>query len=541
MRLLHWVGLLVGAAVGLTVFGRQAPDPSRVVLLGNANSKESVELGHWYARVRGIPEQNLILLPMPESEGIVRSDFEKKILVPLQRRLQEEGWLDGIRRGDRIEALAHRVGHLVLLRGVPLRVEHADKALTWDEQIALAPNLFEAASVDSELALLPAGFWPTRFAVPNPVFRKAEPLAFDLNRILKVTRLDGPSNRAIQRVVEDGIAAERRGLTGRAYIDIGGPVPEGDSWLRECANIVDRLGFDLAVHDQPGLMPVDWRFDAAAIYFGWYAPAPRGAVAQPGLRFMPGAIAFHLHSFSGETVRSDKTAWLGPLVARGASITFGNVAEPRLQFSHYPHEILGRLAEGWCLGDAAAAGTPVFSWQGVVLGDPLYTPFKRPLSEQVGELSQLPPELAVWVAVRQSRLLVRQGKADEALVLLGEHEASHPALASTLALGELQVQLGERDKARETLVKLAGLRDFTAVSWPAGVRAARLMESVEAWESAARLHEALAGQGSIDPKVRAGILESALPVADKLGQPRLRDRWLKQVLELRPPPKPVSQ
>ncbi len=41
-----------------------------------------------------------------------------------------------------------------------------------------------------------------------------------------------------------------------------------------------------------------------AIYAGWYDGDVSGPFAAPKVEFMPGAFAYHLHSFSADTLRS---------------------------------------------------------------------------------------------------------------------------------------------------------------------------------------------------------------------------------------------
>ena len=41
-----------------------------------------------------------------------------------------------------------------------------------------------------------------------------------------------------------------------------------------------------------------------AIYCGWYDENVSGPFTLPKVEFMPGAFAYHLHSFSAATLRS---------------------------------------------------------------------------------------------------------------------------------------------------------------------------------------------------------------------------------------------
>jgi hypothetical protein len=112
----------------------------------------------------------------------------------------------------------------------------------------------------------------------------------------------------------------------------------------------------------------------AALYFGWYSEQPTGAVAQSGFRFLPGAVAFHLHSFSANSVRDGVHWWAGPLLTHGAAAVLGNVYEPYLGLTTHFDDFAERLAAGMTLAESAYAATPGLSWMNDVIGDPLYRP-----------------------------------------------------------------------------------------------------------------------------------------------------------------------
>jgi len=42
-----------------------------------------------------------------------------------------------------------------------------------------------------------------------------------------------------------------------------------------------------------------------ALYYGWYAGNVAGPFSQPGFKFVPGAIAAHIHSYSAATLRDE--------------------------------------------------------------------------------------------------------------------------------------------------------------------------------------------------------------------------------------------
>jgi tetratricopeptide (TPR) repeat protein len=168
------------------------------------------------------------------------------------------------------------------------------------------------------------------------------------------------------------------------------------------------------------------------------------------LRFLPGAVAFHLHSFSAATLHSTTKQWAGPLVARGATITFGNVAEPFLRYSTRPDLFVATLLRGEQAGEAYASATPAWSWQSVLIGDPLYRPFKVTLEKQLELLdaSETGADTVLngaWrdgVLLRQANLLVAQRKTAKAVNALAAAVRKHPTPALRLALARRAMHPG---------------------------------------------------------------------------------------------------
>ena len=102
-------------------------------------------------------------------------------------------------------------------------------------------------------------------------------------------------------------------------------------------------------------------------------------------------------------------------MAHGVTATLGNVFEPYPQYSPRPDLLLHALSQGRNFGDAAYYALPALSWQSVVIGDPLYRPFKVTLEQQEQARDPLPAALAPYVLTRRAALLVREGKPADAI------------------------------------------------------------------------------------------------------------------------------
>jgi hypothetical protein len=80
-----------------------------VLVISNAAMKESVYLGRYYAKKRGIPEESIVELPLPATETITRDEFNNRLHFPLKKEFDK-----------RPDLLSKRV--YVLMYGVPLSI-----------------------------------------------------------------------------------------------------------------------------------------------------------------------------------------------------------------------------------------------------------------------------------------------------------------------------------------------------------------------------------------------------------------------------------
>jgi len=363
-----------------------ADDPAaRVVILANSRQAESVQLAQFYAAQRGVPEANVVALPMPEDESITWRRFIDQVWQPVQDELYRRGWIEGL-AGDLLDGYTrrrcaptgHRISYLVVCRGVPLRI-YNDPILLEAAPARKVPEAFNKneAAVDSELSLLATPGAEITGWVANPLFGREGSPNLEGEQVVKVSRLDGPTWESARQLVVSALAAERQGLKGRYYVDEGGRDKEGDAWLEGAAAELRRLGFEGETETSALTFAPTAPFDAPLFYFGWYERDLNGPFSREGFTFPAGAVAVHIHSFSAQTLRSVTTGWCGPFVARGVTATVGNVFEPFLDYTHRPDLLMRALGQGSRFGDAVYYALPVLSWQGVAIGDPLYRPFKR--------------------------------------------------------------------------------------------------------------------------------------------------------------------
>jgi uncharacterized protein (TIGR03790 family) len=389
-----------------------------VVVVYNRNLPESRTVAMFYARMRHVPEKQIYGFSLPTNEIILRGDFHDLLQVPLAQKLASDGlWkfgkislpaANGLPSRSVQCVVASKIRYAVLCYGVPLRIAadpYVDEAQDPSIPAMLQNN---GAAVDSELAWLPLIKNKERLSGPmmNWAYGTTNVAALNpTNGILLVTRLDGPTADIAIGLIKKSLEAEQNGLWGRAYFDARGITNTayklGDDWMLASAELCAGLGFDTVVDDKPETFRADFPMSQIAIYAGWYAQDADGPFAQPTVEFMPGAFAYHLHSYSANTLRSTVKNWCGPLLAKGATCTMGCVDEPSIQFTPNVAVFLSRwTANHFTFGEAAWAAQAALSWQTTVIGDPLYCPFSKEPKELNAELVRAHSPLVEWSYVR---------------------------------------------------------------------------------------------------------------------------------------------
>ncbi|MFZ9201465.1 MAG: TIGR03790 family protein [Opitutales bacterium] len=487
-----------------------AIDPASVVVVSAKGDAESAQLAAEYAKLRGIPATNRIELEIPKAgrDTVSWRQYADTILNPLRAELLRRNLIAGElgATADELGRLplvlkgAPRARWIVLCRGLPWRIRRDNGP----DGKAMGPSQgSEAASVDSELCLLASVDTPPHGPRPNPWFGTkdgTEPK--DTGQLLRTARLDGPSLTAVLRSLKGMAEAERRGLRGRAYIDLGGPYPDGDTWFSRADAVCRALGFPTDVDKTKDLFGADARFDSPAIYLGWYSGSPKGKLAEPGAMLAPGAIALHLHSFSGQALRDSKRGWTAALVERGAALTFGNVDEPYLAFTVRPDLLLANLAAGETAGEAAWRATPAMSWMGVIVGDPLYRPFAHDLQAQMSDFGRQVEPAGAYAALRAAELM--RDRPEERRRLLLAALLRCPRLALLLELSQDAVSAGKDFGWDNRALPFLGQEDFGLV-----LSSARFLKAHGKATQATELYEEAARRMTADPARAKALRDEA--------------------------------
>lgn len=372
----------VALALILTAPIARADQPlaAATVVIYNKNAPDSVDLAKFYAQQRGIPHDHLVGLACPFDEEISRDDYDATIAVPLRKIFENRHWWTVRTIDQKKSVTATTIRFVAVIKGVPLKVRPAATPYPGDEPNAGPINSRNEASVDSELAVL--GYFSPQISglTANPYFQSFRAITeFENPTLLLVCRLDAPTGATVRRMITDAIAAERNGLWGRAYIDAARNTAPGfqigDKWMQDIQQQLHKVGIPVVFENTPAVFPEGYPMNDCALYYGWYAGGITGPFMQVDFRFAQGAVAVHIHSFSAMTLRDPGANWAGPLLARGATATLGNVYEPYLQLTHHLDIFNDRLLHGFTFAESAYMSLLGLSWVNVAVGDPLYRPY----------------------------------------------------------------------------------------------------------------------------------------------------------------------
>ena len=389
--------------------------PDQVFVVANKMAWNSVDLAKYYMKVRNIPADNLIQLKTTSDEICSREDYDKSIASPVRAFLEKN------------DPAGNRFHCLVTMYGVPLRVlapkltskeqeellglqkqleyirgqikkegrEQGDgglKSLREEEtrvtkEIDRVGKVFQGASVDSELALVREDHYSLDGWLPNKYYLgyRGKEIKNMPGKAMLVSRLDGPSEKIVRRIIDDSLIAEKEGLKGKAYFDarysdpgdkeVSGSSAVYDRAIHSAAHLVEKNGRMPVVVDsqerlfQPGECP------DAALYCGWYS---YGHYID-AFTWVRGAVGYHIASAECTTLKSQGSqVWCKMMLEKGAAATIGPVSEPYLQAFPIPEVFFGLLIDGrLTLAECYALSNPFWSWQMVLIGDPLYRPFKN--------------------------------------------------------------------------------------------------------------------------------------------------------------------
>jgi uncharacterized protein (TIGR03790 family) len=256
----------------------------------------------------------------------------------------------------------------------------------WEEARLLYRDRKTAAAVDSELTLIMAGVYQAGGWLPNPFnlgYNRLPVINRVRARTLMVGRLDGPTPAIARRLVDDALAVEKTGLTGIFYLDARGLTGKaeigGYLWFEQhLIRLYDLLkkysDMKVILDKKPAVFPPG-SCSNAALYCGWYSPANY----VPAFKWNKGAVGYHVASYEATTLKKPgDNVWCKRMLEEGVAATLGPVTEPYLQSFPLPDRFFPLLMTGkLTLLEVYFLTIPQVSWMQILIGDPLYCPFKK--------------------------------------------------------------------------------------------------------------------------------------------------------------------
>jgi len=253
------------------------------------------------------------------------------------------------------------------------------------------------------------------------------------------------------------------------------------------------------------------------------------------VEFMPGAFAYHLHSYSAQTLRSTEQNWVGPLLNKGATITMGCVDEPYLVGTPNIAAFLDGFFVGFSFGEAAYAAQGWLSWQTTVVGDPLYRAFARRPDEQHHDLEKRQSKLIEWSHLRVVAMNQAIGTSiDDVIGYLEKTAVTKRSAVLTEKLADLywaKKQFADAFDTYEQVLKLD----------PTPQQKVRVMLGLAQKRSGYGLNAAACSlyqkfvQDFPDYPDLLAIYQRLLPLAQKLGNKDEIERCQQQIRRLSPP------
>jgi uncharacterized protein (TIGR03790 family) len=387
-------------------------EPAGILVVYNQNVPDSLPLARYYMEKRGIPQENLLGISVTDQEECHRGEYESKIALPIRNFLEKR------------KAARQPLHCIVTLYGVPLAIKDTplnikEKAFLMDlqgqvrllrfrleneqgekkeerkslkgkierlkRQLVVMGKMNKAAAVDSELALVRIAEYSLLGWLPNPHYLgyRSKKLKKVAEQVMMVSRLDGPSVQVVRRIIDDSLIAETAGLRGKAYFDARWPDPgkkklsgfaSFDRLLHRAAKNVKKSGAMKVVLDEKAALFQPGDCPEAALYCGWYSLARY----VDAFEWVPGAVGYHIASLECTTLKKpESTVWCKVMLEKGVAATIGPVGEPYVETFPPPDLFFRLLVEGrLTLVECFARSNPYLSWKMVLIGDPLYRPFR---------------------------------------------------------------------------------------------------------------------------------------------------------------------
>ncbi|HUV10936.1 MAG TPA: TIGR03790 family protein, partial [Acidimicrobiia bacterium] len=337
------------------------PDNERVLIVINTDSADSVEVGQYYKEMRNVPDENVVYVSIIPDTMTIEVMYNEQVRDEIVSHIQAHGLQD-------------KILYIVTTRGVPLTVLQLDTG---------ALNSLDSLLADLYGTVEPG--WGGEYGEDNPYYLDQKRFTASHGTVL-VSRLSGPSVEYAKGLVDRALYAEQHldVSSGKAWIDCRGDKPSlSNGYYCQAERYIETAGRRTAqegvetIIDTAGAMFPNGTCDNALFYYGWYSFHNFQPIFDGYLEV--GSVAWHLDSWSAYilTDPSDPN-WSVQMIMRGATVTAGSVCEPYTYSMQAGGIFYERFFRGYTTAESWWASIPNTHWRMVLVGDPLYAPFRDP-------------------------------------------------------------------------------------------------------------------------------------------------------------------
>ena len=346
------------------------PRAKSVLVVYNANAPESKSIADEYQKARGVPKENVLAVKVTASENISKAEYKSGVVDPIAKA---------------IDKLKSRIDFILLIRGLPIRLDHEyghsmDASLMVDahpKRKAAPLDWWPGPKVDgSSIQFDPQSV--EKYV--NQYGGSKEPFDSSKYAMYLVTRLDGYTVADARKLITNSIQAKP--LKGGFLLD---SAPERSSggygavqrWLDPAQTLLEKKEMRVQ-HDETALFIGDKTGLMGYASWGSNDPAFVPSIYH-SLKFAPGGIAETFVSTSGRTFRKTQggQSLIADLITQGVTGVKGYVSEP-YTFSLCRVDILfDNYTNGRNLAESFWSSTPLLKWKDIVIGDPLCAPYAK--------------------------------------------------------------------------------------------------------------------------------------------------------------------
>lgn len=337
----------------LPIAPSQGSEASRVLVIVNSNSPDSISIGSYYIKKRNVPHANLLMVDVPVSESIPDGDFAAKIIEPTRKA---------------IKASKTPIDYIVMTKFVPIVVKSgfSTDALLAGMDLAVSPiKKLDDATIRTCI---------------SPYFNKRESFSHAKFNLYLVTRLDGYTAADAKALVDNSITATAS--KGLFFFDQAGnrkqnSYGELDRELGQANDILITKGLTSKVDASDEYVCPD---EPLAGYASWGSNDGKFKIdAYHKLKFKPGAVCETFVSTSGRTFlpTTGGQSLIADLIRQGVTGVKGYVTEPYTFALARPVILFDRYTSGYNLAESFYMASPIIKWKDVVIGDPLCRPYRK--------------------------------------------------------------------------------------------------------------------------------------------------------------------